>query len=263
MNNNIEAILNSSEYKCKLSEHLTSLLKRTKSSLTEASTSFIFESEIYLFVRNIFNIDINFRKEENQTTLRHKFVGRMDAVCNNLVIEYKKAGKLERENDKEKATEQLKSYLLQLLNEDRNEYHWVLTDGIKIRYLYFQNGEIHETPFKNIDEIDLDKLIQSIVDLNNKRFVPKNIVDDFKLHSKTGITAELANYLFKALLNKKSEKTSMLFQEWEVLFHLSETDKWQNDDINKKSSGGLKMNAGVIKNFNRIDGIKFSVSKNF
>ena len=55
--------------------------------------------------------------------------------------------------------------------------------------------------------------------------ITQNIVDDFKLHSKTGITAELANYLFKALLNKKSEKTSMLFQEWEVLFHLSETDK--------------------------------------
>lgn len=202
--------------------------------MTEASTSFAFESEIYLFVRNAFNIDIDFRKEENQTTLRHKFVGRMDAVCNNLVIEYKKLGKLDKEKDKEKATEQLTDYLLQLLEEDGNEYHGVLTDGIKIRYLYFQNGEIHKTSFKNIDETDLDKLIQSLVDLNNKRFVPKNIVDDFKLHSRAGITSELANYLFKALINKKSEKTSMLFQEWEVLFHLSETDKGQNDDINKR-----------------------------
>lgn len=231
---NIESIINSNEYKCKLSEHLTSLLKRTKSSLTEASTSFAFESEIYFFVRNVFKIDIDFRKEENQSTLRHKFVGRMDAVCNNLVIEYKKIGKLDKEKDKEKATEQLKDYLLQLLAEDGNEYHGVLTDGIKIRYLYFQNGEIHKTSFKNIDETDLDKLIQSLVDLNNKRFVPKNIVDDFKLHSRVGITSELANYLFKALLNKKSDKTSMLFQEWEVLFHLSETDKGQNDDINKR-----------------------------
>ena len=63
---NIESIINSNEYKCKLSEHLTSLLKRTKSSLTEASTSFAFESEIYLFVRNVFNIDIDFRKEESR-----------------------------------------------------------------------------------------------------------------------------------------------------------------------------------------------------
>ena len=36
-----------------------------------------------------------------------------------------------------------------------------------------------------------------------------------------------------------------------------------NSEISQKSSGGLRMNAGVIKNFNRIDGIKFSISKNF
>ena len=231
---NIESILNSNEYKCKLSEHLTSLLKRTKASQTEATTSFAFESEIYLFVRTVFNIDIEFRKEESQSTLRHKFIGRMDAVCNNLVIEYKKLGKLDSEKDKEKATEQLSKYLLQLLEEDGNEYYGVLTDGIKIRYVYFQDGELHLTSFKNIDENDLDKLVQSLVDLNNKKFVPKNIVEDFKLNSRTGLTSELANYLFKSLLEKKSDKTSMLFQEWEVLFHLSETDKGQNDDIVKR-----------------------------
>lgn len=53
-------------------------------------------------------------RKKNQTTLRHKFVGRMDAVCNNLVIEYKKLEKLDKEKDKEKATEQLTDYLLQL-----------------------------------------------------------------------------------------------------------------------------------------------------
>uniref|UniRef100_UPI001C085F84 hypothetical protein n=1 Tax=Acinetobacter junii TaxID=40215 RepID=UPI001C085F84 len=167
-------------------------------------------------------------------TLRHKFIGRMDAVCNNLVIEYKKLGKLDKEKDKENATNQLANYLNQLLEQDGNEYHGILTDGIKIRYLYFQNGKIHETSFKNIDESDLDKIVQSLVDLKNKRFVPKNIVDDFKLHSQTAITSKLANYLFQALINNKSDKTSMLFQEWEVLFHLSETDKGQNDDINKR-----------------------------
>ena len=77
-------------------------------------------------------------------------------------------------------------------------------------------------------------MVQSLVDLNNKKFVPKNIVEDFKLNSRTGITSELANYLFKSLNEKKSDKTSMLYQEWEVLFHLSETDKGQNDDINKR-----------------------------
>ncbi|WP_336715494.1 Eco57I restriction-modification methylase domain-containing protein [Chryseobacterium mucoviscidosis] len=231
---NIESIIYSQEYKVKLSEHLTSLLKRTKSSTTEADTAFAFESEIYVFVRNLFNIHPDFKKEVGQGNLRHKFIGRIDAVCNNLIIEYKKIGKLDNERDKIKATNQLKNYLLQLLEQDGNEYHGVLTDGIKIRYIYFQNGVIHETSFKNIDETDLDKIVQSIIDLKNKKFVPKNIVFDFKLNSQNAVTSELANYLFKALINNKSDKTSMLFQEWEVLFHLSENDKGQNDDINKR-----------------------------
>lgn len=231
---NIESIIDSKEYKIKISEHLTSLLKRTKSAKTESDTAFAFESEIYSFVRNLFNIHVDFRKEVNKSTLRHKFIGRMDAVCNNLVIEYKKLGKLDKKTDIKIATNQLTNYLLQLLIEDGNEFHGVLTDGIKIKYLYFQNGEIHETSFKSIDEYDLDKIVRSIVDLKNKRFVPKNIVNDFKLHSHTGITSELANYLFKVLSKNSSEKTSMLFQEWEVLFHLSETDKGQNDDITKR-----------------------------
>jgi len=50
----------------------------TKSTNTESGTSFAFESEIYLFVRNLFDIDVNFQKEVNQSTLRHKFNGRMN-----------------------------------------------------------------------------------------------------------------------------------------------------------------------------------------
>lgn len=230
----IDNIINSKEYKIKLSEHLTTLLKRTKSSENEASVAFSFESEIYLFVRTVFNIDINFRKEESQSTLRHKFTGRMDAVCNNLVIEYKRQGKLDTDKDKKKAFEQLSNYLNQLLEEDKNEYYGILTDGIKIKYVYYQNGQLESTPYKNIDETDLDKIIKSLVDLNNKRFVPKNIVEDFKLNSQSEVSILLARYLFKSLLANKSAKTSMLYQEWEVLFHLSESDKGQNDDIDKR-----------------------------
>jgi len=231
---NIENIINSNEYKIKISELLTSLLKRTKSSENEATTASYFETELYHFVKNTFGISLDFRKEESQSTLRHKFVGRMDAVCNNLVVEYKKRGKLDKSKDIDKATNQLSNYLEQLLEEDNNEYYGILTDGVKIRYVYFQNGEIHTTSLKNIDETDLDKLILSLIDISNKKFVPKNIVDDFKLNSQSGISAKLAKYLFKSLLEKSSPKTSMLFQEWEVLFHLSENDKGQNDDIRKR-----------------------------
>ncbi len=231
---NFDNVIDSKEFKVKVSELLTSLLRRTKSSDNEATTASYFENEIYYFVRNTFGISLDFRKEESQSTLRHKFVGRMDAVCNNLVVEYKKRGKLNNLKDIDTATKQLSNYLKQLLREDNTEYYGVLTDGIKIKYVYFQNGEIHSTSLKNINEYDLDKLIHSLLDTGNKRFVPKNIVDDFKLNSQTSVSAKLAKYLFRSLIEKKSPKTSMLFQEWEVLFHLSENDKGQNEDIGKR-----------------------------
>lgn len=248
MQQHTDSILNSKEYKCKLSDHLSSLLKSTKSLKTEASIASAFESEIYFFVRTVFKIKPEFRKEESQSSLRHKFSGRMDAVCNNLVIEYKRPDKLSNDKDKQKAIAQLSDYLTQLLQNDGREYHGVLTDGIKIKYVYFQEGKIHSTAFKNIDEDDLDKLVRSIVDINNKRFVPLNIVSDFKLDSNSNVTFDLANYLFKSLMTKKSVKTSMLYQEWEVLFHLSESDKGQNEDIKKRRKALGKLFGIKIEN---------------
>ena len=229
----VESILNSKEYECRLSEHLTTLLKRTKSALSEADVAFAFESEIYFFIRTEFKIEIDFKKEIGQSTLRHKFQGRIDAFCNNLVIEYKKRGKLDSQADKTKAEQQLSNYLTQL-NVNGNEYYGVLTDGIKIQYIYFQGGKLHNTSYKNIDEKDLDKLVRSLIDFQNKKFVPLNIVNDFKLESEKQITLNLTKNLFKTIIENPSAKISMLFQEWQSLFHLSETDKGQNEDIKKR-----------------------------
>lgn len=237
----IEGILNSKEYDCKLSEHLTTLLKRTKSANSEADTAFAFESEIYIFVRNIFSIDLEFKKEAGQSSLRHTFSGRLDAVCNNLVIEYKKKGKLDSDKDKRKAEKQLSDYLEQLRTTEKNEYHGVLTDGIKIKYIYYQDGILHSTSYKSINENDLDKLVRSLVDVKNKRFVPQNVVNDFKIHTRHETTLKLARCLFNKLLENPSEKTSMLFEEWQVLFHLSETDKGQNEDIKKRRKALSKL----------------------
>ena len=74
---------------------MAELLKKTKSAENEAQTAQAFRDEIYFFIRSFFEIDPDFRPEESAKTLRHNFKGRMDAVCNNLVIEYKRNGKLE------------------------------------------------------------------------------------------------------------------------------------------------------------------------
>lgn len=230
----IEHILNSHEYKCKISEHLTSLLKRVRLAQNEAQIAFAFQSEIYMFARSFLDKDIDFNQEESQSTLRHKFIGRIDAMCNNLVIEYKRIGKLDKDKDKADATQQISNYMYQLQKEEGSEYYGILTDGIKLRYAYFQNGVIHYTSFKNLDESDLDKIVRSLVDNQNKKFLPKNIVSDFSVKFKDNFTYKLARYLFEQLNLNFEGKSLMLFQEWKSLFHLSENDKGQNEDIAKR-----------------------------
>lgn len=79
----------------------------------------------------------------------------------------------------------------------------------------------------------MDKLVRSLVSVGNKKFVPENLIQDFKFDSKTNVTINLAQCLFKNVMNNMTEKNDMLFQEWKELFNLSENDRGQNLDIEK------------------------------
>ena len=61
----------------------------------------------------------------------------------------------------------------------------------------------------------------------------ENIIRDFKLNSESGVTMRFAKSLFQTIMNHMTEKTDMLFQEWQEMIHLSENDKGQNLDISK------------------------------
>ena len=92
----VEQIVNSDEYYLKRKKALDSLLAKTRAATTEASVATAFETELFYFIKLNFGKDITFDKEVGQTDLKHKrhiFTGRMDAVSNDLVIEYKKANK--------------------------------------------------------------------------------------------------------------------------------------------------------------------------
>ncbi|MFZ2025422.1 MAG: hypothetical protein WAV51_04010 [Microgenomates group bacterium] len=232
--NNTESLLNSEEYNRELSSTLISILKKTNSAVTEATVASIFENELYHFLKSFFNKDIIFEKEIGESAFRHKFNGRLDAISNSLIIEYKRKSKLDKSIDQEKATTQVINYLQQLKTEQNNQFYAILTDGVKIRYFYYQNGILHFTPFKTIDTNDLDRLIKSLLIVDYKQFVPENIIKDFKFNSLNSCTHKLANCLFRFLETNMTEKTNMLFQEWEVLFHLSESDQGQNSDIVKR-----------------------------
>jgi hypothetical protein len=228
---------NSQEYKEGLKITLKSLIKKAKDATTEATVASAFENEIYYLSKSYLDKDIIFEKEfvpEFKDRKIRKFRGRMDAVSNDLIIEYKKKSKLSNLKDQEKATKQVNDYLVQVNAQDNVEYNAILTDGLKIRYFYYFDKVLHHTPFKEIETEDLDKVVKSLVNLENKRFVPQNIIKDFKYDSSTHVTENLAKCLFEIVLNNMSDKTDMLFQEWQELFHLSENDRGQNLDIEKR-----------------------------
>lgn len=233
----IDATFDSVEYKLGLKETLVSMLAKAKSATTEASVASAIETELFYFIKVFFDKDIAFDKEIGQPDLKHKrrvFTGRMDAVSNDLVIEYKRPDRLRSEKEQEKATQQVDTYLIQLKGERNIEYNAILTDGQKIRYFYYFDKTLHHTPFKNIEIDDLDKLVRSLVNVGNKKFVPENIVQDFKLEATKPVTLDLAKCLFDIVSNNMTDKTDMLFQEWQELFHLSENDRGQNLDIEKR-----------------------------
>lgn len=235
----MDQVINSNEYKTKLREALVSLLEKTRAATTESSVAAAFETELFYFIKLNFGKDIVFDKEIGQSDLKNKrrvFTGRMDAVSNDLVIEYKRPSKLGNEKEQTKATLQVENYLTQLKEERNIEYNAILTDGQKIRYFYYLDKILHHTPFKNIDEKDLDKVVKSLINVGNKKFVPENIIRDFKLEAKKDVTLKLAKCLFCLLTDNMTDKTDMLFQEWQELFHLSENDSGQNLDIEKRKA---------------------------
>ena len=161
--------------------------------------------------------------------------GRIDAVVNNLIIEYKKHSKLNNKTNQDTAISQVKDYLQTLLNNDGIKYNAILTDGIKISYFGFNGNTIESTAFKNIEAKDIDRIIRAILTNNCKKFIPENILKDFAVNSENdSISKDLAVELYNRLIKKPTEKTKMLFSEWESLMHLSYDDNGKGNDIKKR-----------------------------
>jgi len=248
----IDHLLNTGQYNVELEKTLSDLLSKITVSDTESTISSHFENSLHYFIKFYFNKDIKFIKEAGKKTFRHSFSGRIDAVCNDLIIEYKSQSKLKSLNDKNTAIDQIKDYINQIKNETGKELQGILTDGQKICYCYFRNSKLFNTSFNNISVKDLDKIVKALINTHNKKFVPINIVSDFSLNSSSKITIELSNSLFNAIINNPSEMTLMLFKEWENIFHLSENDNGQNMDI-KKRRQDLKKIFGRQINNNDLD----------
>ena len=241
----VAAWLGSGEFQSAIDNALTNIIKGAQNAKSEADTAHVFEREIYFLLRHQLGIGIDIQKEVSVSGVVHNFgslagrssgKGRMDAVINSLVIEYKHLSKLKTERQKQDAIAQVRDYLRALAGMDGIRRSAVLTDGSKIAYFDYVGNEVHNTQLRMLSKNDLEVIVRAIVNNNTKKFEPKNIVEDFSVSAQCdGAARRLARALFQALDDECTEKTQMLFAEWKGLMHLSvEDDNGKSADIEKR-----------------------------
>ena len=128
MEKKINNWLNSGEYLSQLNNMRTSIIKDVSASKSESETASIFEKNLYYIIRKETGIELDFNKETKVDNINHTFKslkertsgkGRLDAVVNSLIIEYKHFSKLEKKDDINKAIAQIEDYLKALYKNDQ------------------------------------------------------------------------------------------------------------------------------------------------
>ena len=239
MDANVTNWLNSGEYKTQIDNLLTEIVRGAELSTTEAETASVFEQGLYFLLKTHANETIKPRKEINVNYIVHSFSnisrGRLDAVINDLIIEYKHHSALTSKRKIESAITQVHGYLNSIYKNKKIKHDAILTDGIRIIYFSFVGEQVNNTTIKNLDVDDIDTIIKAILNNDTKKFEPINIVKDFSIYPHSDSPSKnIAKILFCDLLYNLTEKSDMLYSEWKSLMHLSVDDNGRSQDIDKR-----------------------------
>ena len=221
-----------------------SIVRQSDLALNESETSAVFERELYFFLRQEMGVSIDVSKEQSVGGLVHTFKGlsgrksgrgRLDAVINNLIIEYKHHSMLKDDTAVATAIHQVEDYLTAKKQIESVQYDAILTDGLRISYFSFVENEVCHTPLRKMTPDDVDKIIQAVLHHHTKKFTPRNIAADFSISTQSDSPARhLASALFVALREQMTGKSQMLYAEWKSLIHLSIDDNGKSTDIEKR-----------------------------
>lgn len=239
-NSKITQWLNSGEYLTEIDRVFTNIVRLSENSESEAETASIFEREIFSLLNGRLDQSLSLKKEVTVTGIVHSLSsaeasGRIDAIMNNLIIEYKHHSALRSVSDINKAFLQVEDYLRAIFSNKGVKHDAILTDGIKVAYFSFVGNEIRHTSLKLIETSDVDTIIRAILNSSTKKFDPSNIVKDFAISPLTeSLSKSIAILLLKLLLESATPKSEMLFSEWKSLMHLSVDDNGRSKDIENR-----------------------------
>ena len=210
-------------------------------NISEEDVRQALNEDIKIFLKEKYNKDISFRNEVKTSVSTY-----IDSKWENFVIEYKKPsvkiGKMQRD--------QLFAYL-----KDLGPYSWgILTNGktLEIYNYSFEmkqfvidenySGEVNEDQFKYICNVISNK--------ENLILTENNINDYLGIET----NRDIIKIIYNKLTESKSERTNLLYNEWQKLFNLSE----EHDllDLEKKKN--------VIKFYEELLGKKIdSIEKEY
>lgn len=232
--------LNSGEYLTEIDHVLTNIVRCSECAESEAETASIFEREIFSFLNSKLDYSLSLKKEVAVKGIIHSFsnehsTGRIDAIMNNLIIEYKHHSALDSVSGINKAIRQVEDYLTALYTNKGTKHDAILTDGIKVAYFSFVGNEVRHTSLKLMESSDIDTIIRAILNSSTKKFAPSNIVKDFAISPfSESLSKDIATLLLRLLLESATPKSEMLFSEWKSLMHLSIDDNGRSKDIENR-----------------------------
>ncbi|PCF56823.1 hypothetical protein B5C08_01955 [Staphylococcus delphini] len=226
----LNTIFQSEEYKQLLKELTNDILNLSKEAENEATVVSNFELVLYNFINSILGMRLYPEKERKVETIRHVSKGRIDSKLGAMVIEYKHFSNLQTLSQKEKASDQLSDYLQGLKNENNSNYYGIITDGIKVKFVRLENDQLIYEPYVDLSYKEIDRIIKSIVLMQQKALTSQNLVNDFYSSPEDSIAIDLVHDLYKSL-NQPTLKTTKLFEEWRELFRLAHDDKSKQQAI--------------------------------
>ncbi|GAA0405177.1 Eco57I restriction-modification methylase domain-containing protein [Paenibacillus motobuensis] len=146
--------------------------------------------------------------------------GRIDALFNHLITEYKEPGKLATRNGYNRATEQALQYIKNLAKENKEpafKYIAVVLDGKNIGFVRFnQFSQKIISPLLPINFDSIRLFLKYIRSLNYKALTTTNVLGDFGPYSK--ITSNAIKALWICFQSHQDTRTSMYYTEWRRLF---------------------------------------------
>lgn len=232
--------LDSGERQTEIDNVFSNIVRKSESSESESETASIFEREIYFFLKDKLGFEIELKKEIVIKGIVHSFSsktssGRIDAIMNNLIIEYKHHSALRSSNEILSAFQQVEEYLIALYKHEKIKHDAILTDGLRISYFSFVGDGVRHTALKVLESSDVEIIIKAVLNNNTKKFEPVNIVNDFAISPLSdSVSKSIALILFDLLLNNLTAKSDMLYSEWKALMHLSVDDNGKSRDIEKR-----------------------------